>query len=294
MNRTLLLLLLSLAFQAPASAVPEYINYQARIFDATGVPLQGTQSVSIAIYDATRAGNLVWGPFHCDGQQGSGHAAEVAVWNGWFNIVLGPADVADRSISTAFASRDQAPRFIEIQVLGQSISPRQQFLSAPYAMHAAYADHALNGVHPGSIMAYVGGSAPAGWLLCNGSVIPSASKYDTLRSMVGPHTPDLRGRFILGVDGAANRVTAAVADFIGGASGAEFHTLTANEMPSHNHVWNYNIEGDDSGSGGSHNEFTKVAGPYSGGGVYPIANTGGGLPHNNMPPYMALVWIIKY
>ncbi len=285
---------LGIALQTPASAVPEYINYQARIFDATGAPLEGSKALSIAIYDATSAGNLVWGPFHCDGQQGPGHANLVSVWNGWFNIVLGPVDVADRSISTAFSHRNEAPRFIEIQVQGQPISPRQLFLSAPYAMHAAYADHALNGVSPGTIVAYVGGSAPVGWLLCNGSEIPAGSEYATLKAMIGPNTPDLRGRFILGVDGTANRVTSLIADFIGGATGEERHTLTIPEMPSHNHIWNYGTERDDSGTGGSNREFTLAAGPYSSGNPYPIANTGGGLSHNNMPPYMALNWIIKY
>lgn len=47
-------------------------------------------------------------------------------------------------------------------------------------------------VQPGTIVAYIGSVAPTGWLLCDGSEIDS--QYSVLISLVGTHTPDMRGK----------------------------------------------------------------------------------------------------
>jgi hypothetical protein len=38
------------------------VNYQGRLSDSDGVPLDGTYGMSFALYDAETDGNLVWGP----------------------------------------------------------------------------------------------------------------------------------------------------------------------------------------------------------------------------------------
>lgn len=60
----------------------------------------------------------------------------------------------------------------------------------PYAMNAS------NGVPTGSIMPYIGETAPRGWVLCDGSALPATAT--ALKSMIGNNTPNLKGMFIRG------------------------------------------------------------------------------------------------
>lgn len=73
----------------------------------------------------------------------------------------------------------------------------------------------FNFVPSGTILPFGGVTAPAGWLLCDGSAI-SRTTYANLYSAIGVvwgsgdgsstfHLPDLRGRFIRGRDGGAAR-----------------------------------------------------------------------------------------
>jgi hypothetical protein len=85
----------------------------------------------------------------------------------------------------------------------------------------------------------------------------------------------IEGRFILGSseDYAVNTV-----------GGEATHTLTIDEMPSHNH--NLKFENDARATGGSPNIGTGTSV-----GSEATVSTGGGQPHNNMPPYKAVyIW----
>ena len=104
---------------------------------------------------------------------------------------------------------------------------------------------------------------PNGWALCNGN----------------NNTPDLRDKFVLG----------AGKDYSVGATGGEKEVvLTVAQMPSHSHniYLGYEIRG---GSGG-----TRVYSPEGRNSATETTNkTGDGKPHNNMPPYYALCFIMK-
>lgn len=161
-------------------AQPAYMNYQGRLTDDQGRPLvNGLYDVHFRIYDAASGGNLVWGPFSCDGGTDLGHRAKATLVDGRFNVILGPADTEGRSLTIAF----QGPnRFVEIRVgAGPAILPRQQFLSAPYALQstrAQVADIATNLIQSllddlvpaGTIVAFGGPTnlVPRGWLWCDG------------------------------------------------------------------------------------------------------------------------------
>lgn len=112
-----------------------------------------------------------------------------------------------------------------------------------------------SGVPSGSITGYGGSSAPAGWLLCDGSAV-SRTTYASLFSAISTtfgvgdgsttfNIPDLRGRVLAGQDdmggSAAGRLTTAGGGVdgatLGAVGGAEGITLTAAQsgLPSHSH-----------------------------------------------------------
>lgn len=143
-------------------------------------------------------------------------------------------------------------------------------------------------------------TAPTKFLLCAGQAI-SRTTYSALFAVIGTqfgagdgsttfNLPDLRGRFPLGLDNmggtSANRVTASAADTMGGSGGAETHTLTAAELAAHNHT----VTG--STAAGSQNNFTVIGSRNADYTITTSNNAGGGSAHNNMPPYLAINFII--
>lgn len=121
-----------------AQSIPSTVNYQCTLTDAVGHPLPDADYVlTFRIYDAIQGGDLVWGPQVFDGSGATGHKPRPRSDQGRVNVILGPVDVQNRSLIGAFDAPD---RWVEIQV-GDSapISPRQQILSAPFAVQAATA-----------------------------------------------------------------------------------------------------------------------------------------------------------
>ena len=102
-------------------------------------------------------------------------------------------------------------------------------------------------------------SIPDGWQICDGS----------------NGTPDLRDRVAVGAGS-----TYAVGD----VGGANTHTLTINEIPSHRHSSVSDAGVDSGGGGGGWPNISKTG--YTG-------YSGGGLPHNNMQSFCALYYIMK-
>lgn len=163
----------------------------------------------------------------------------------------------------------------------------------------------------GSIMDFAGTIAPEGWLLCYGQNV-SRTTYSELFKAIGTlygvgdgsttfAVPDLRGRVIAGQDdmggSSANRLTnqtnGVEGDTLGATGGAETHTLTTAQIPSHSHTLPQGRDGTLANPGafikdGWSNSSGTATAPSVGTG-----NEGGGGAHNNVQPTIILNKIIK-
>lgn len=91
----------------------------------------------------------------------------------------------------------------------------------------------------------------------------------------------IKGKFIFGADDDTYP--------LGSEGGEATHTLTVDEMPPHNHNYNSELPGKEGGTLGGIKVSYGTA--YDNVEVNGILNTGGGQPHNNMPPYVAFyIW----
>lgn len=152
----------------------------------------------------------------------------------------------------------------------------------------------------GTIVPYAGSTAPTGWFLCNGRSF-SSSNYPELYKVLGNTdcTPDLQGRFIVGVgtkDGYSYNLNE--------KGGEEKHKLEIKEMPNHDHVpepeeykeehpiFNQLLDKatgiyTTDGSTDSTNDQINISWSQT------IKAEGEDEPHENRPPYYALNYIIK-
>jgi microcystin-dependent protein len=136
---------------------------------------------------------------------------------------------------------------------------------------------------------------PKGWAQCNGQLLP-INQNQALFSLLGTTyggdgrvnfgLPDLRGRAPIHVGGGFT---------LGQRGGEETHTLTLNELPTHNHVAQAsNTDGDGPAPGAaavlatSPTKFwNQPTGPTT---LIPgtIGSSGGSQAHQNMQPYLSL------
>ena len=181
------------------------------------------------------------------------------------------------------------------------------------AVLSTIANVATPGLPVGSIQAFAGANAPAGWLLCDGSTV-SRGNYPDLYNTIGNtygsgdgsttfNLPDLRGRMPIGPNSdstAANTATRSV-----GAKGGD------TRMQTHTHI--QNAHGHTLGGG---QPFGTNYGPNAGGiatfglavafvnsntyqGPYSATNNtatnqnAGSGSSENMPPFLVTNYIIK-
>jgi microcystin-dependent protein len=147
---------------------------------------------------------------------------------------------------------------------------------------------------------FAGNFAPAGWMFCEGQLLP-ISEYETLFNLIGTTyggdgqstfaLPDLRGRIPLHM---GNGFTLAE------TGGAETITLTVPQIPSHNHALlatlNAGDQANPAGSVAAQNAAVQLyieTDPTGNAGASTISPVGGSQPHNNFQPYLCIDFIIS-
>ena len=153
----------------------------------------------------------------------------------------------------------------------------------------------------GEIVLFAGNFAPRGWAFCEGQIL-SIAQNTALFSLLGTTyggngqttfaLPDLRGRAPI----HPSQGPGLSPHTLGQSGGSESVTLTQQEMPTHIHAA--------AGSTGAVNTTRPTNAVPAKGGSYTTANpdttmssqaikpAGGSQPHSNMPPYLALNYII--
>jgi microcystin-dependent protein len=160
-----------------------------------------------------------------------------------------------------------------------------------------------NATPTGTVVMWVTGTAPTGWLLCDGTE-QLITSFPTLDGVLGTtygirtngsgaagtthfRLPDLRGRVPMGAGTGRNVADSAnlTARTLGTkVSDAETHTLTTAEMPAHTHS---SLQlGNAGGSTGLPVTGTVTTDTTTG-------STGGGGAHNNTQPSTVINFIIK-
>ncbi len=153
----------------------------------------------------------------------------------------------------------------------------------------------------GEIRMFAGNFAPAGWMFCEGQLLP-ISEYETLFNLIGTTyggdgqstfaLPDLRGRVPIHFgDGVTLAET----------GGAETVTLTVSQIPAHTHALvGTSANGTSPNPGG--NLLAQPAAtiqPYTveqttlNMNPGAIGSVGGSQPHDNFQPYLCVDFIIS-
>jgi microcystin-dependent protein len=152
----------------------------------------------------------------------------------------------------------------------------------------------------GEIRMFAGNFAPAGWMFCEGQLLP-ISENDTLFNLIGTTyggdgqstfaLPDLRGRIPIHQGSGFT---------ISEQGGAETVTLTSQETPGHTHVL---VASNDTANAATPQNNVGAATlntlsyysspPFTA--LAPVATTtaGGSQPHNNFQPYLCINFIIS-
>jgi microcystin-dependent protein len=157
----------------------------------------------------------------------------------------------------------------------------------------------------GEIRMFGGNFAPAGWMFCNGQLVP-ISENETLFQLIGTtyggdgqetfQLPNLQSRIPIH-QGQGPGLSSYI---IGEAAGVESVTLTTQQIPNHNHAAvGAAVTGDQTSLNNALPANSVTITPYLNTSpdapfnAAAIGPTGGSQPHENLQPYLCINFIIS-
>ncbi|MDX1775686.1 MAG: hypothetical protein R3297_03835 [Desulfobulbales bacterium] len=117
------------------AATPMFFNYQGMLNDSAG-PVNYDVPMSFRIYDSESAADPVWGESH----------TSINVSSGIYNVLIGsgtPLSGFSQLSSEVFTDHGN-DIWLEVEVAGELLTPRQRIVSVPYAIHANSSDSAVS------------------------------------------------------------------------------------------------------------------------------------------------------
>ncbi|HDR91353.1 MAG TPA: hypothetical protein ENN75_03785, partial [candidate division Zixibacteria bacterium] len=120
------LILLTIALTLTAQ-VPRSMNYQGKLTNPDGVAIEGPVEITFRIYDDPTAGSLLWEEDHVGGDA-------IEVTNGLFDVVLGDLIALNLPFDEEY--------WVELEIEGEILDPREKLSSVAYAYRAIHADTA--------------------------------------------------------------------------------------------------------------------------------------------------------
>ena len=154
----------------------------------------------------------------------------------------------------------------------------------------------------GEIRMFAGNFAPAGWMFCQGQLLP-ISENETLFNLIGT-TYGGDGQSTFALPNLSSRVPIHQGSgfTLGDAAGAESVTLTTSQIPAHTHVPQASTSSvsppnvsDPTGAVWAQsvlNDYSTAA-PSQAMNAAAIGSSGGSQPHDNMIPFLVVNFIIS-
>jgi len=204
------------------------------------------------------------------------------------------------TVSGTFTASGNANFTGEVQLNGSAGTAGQYLTSQGSGSDPTWTS--LTAFQSGMLMMWTTATAPAGWLLCNGSAI-SRTTYATLFAVIGTtfgsgdgsttfNLPDYRDRMPIGAG------TTYSLNSQGGSKDATLvsHTHTATVTDSgHSHSYDGVAFGDGGGSGeyDSEGPQSRTTGTATTGITVSNSTEGSSATNANLPPYLGIQFIIK-
>lgn len=281
LKKVLLMIFFVFVANLVVADVPNEIRYNGKLKEYR-TEVNATKNMNFKIYDQVSGGTAKWE---------SGNKS-VVVSSGIFSVVLNP-DIDWRGKDF----------YLEIEIDSKKLDPREKLTAVPFSLHSNTTESATvkenaefsvtvgndkkfvidsSGakaivgtteyfmVPKGGIIIWSGSvnNIPAGWVLCDGN----------------NGTPNLTDRFVLG---AGHNYA------VDSTGGEREHVLTIDEMPKHSHKYTSPLKGNDNTGIGNGNHYDKEAYMHPTIDGEETENVGNSQPHNNMPPYYALCYIMR-